>query len=568
MTMKPFGVLVGAVLFAGLVLSSATHAQDQKVIVTVNDLPITSFDVQQRINLWKLVGGGGGAEGARKRALNELIDDIAKVEEAKKYKAQPSEKEIDAIRRESLTGRQLRMARRMAQKHGLPATSDFDAVRLLRRQGIDPFQRSNMLELVVGSGDPKSDASALVQLPQTTKPAGLPSTETVPGQRRPEPRVDDIMQIQRDLAKRRRKKTLLLLTRLLFFVMLPTIATGFYYYSFASPFYATKSEFVIQKADAPATGLGAGLLAGTAFATATDSITVQGYLQSRDAMARLDTDLGFKTHFSQPTIDNIQRLPEGATNEAAYKLYRRNVKIGFDPTEGIIRMEVIAADPATSAAFAKALIGYAEEQVDHLTQRVREDQMSGARTSYNDSEQKMLEAQRRVVALQEKFKVLSSETEVAMIATQLSQMETLLITERLRLQELLANQNPSSARVDPVKQRISSLEAEIASTRAKMTETPGGGASLAEIQSDLLVAQADVQTRQIMLAQSLQSLETARVEANRQTRYLSVSVSPIAPDEATYPRAFENTIVAFMIFGGIYLMISMTASILREQITA
>ena len=57
--------------------------------------------------------------------------------------------DIDAIRHEGLTGRQLRMARRLAQKHELPATSDFDAVRLLRKAGIDPFQRSALLELVV-----------------------------------------------------------------------------------------------------------------------------------------------------------------------------------------------------------------------------------------------------------------------------------------------------------------------------------------------------------------------------------------------------------------------------------
>jgi peptidyl-prolyl cis-trans isomerase SurA len=83
-------------------LAPLAYAQDQKVIVTVNDLPITSFDVTQRINLWKLVGGGG--DNSRKRALNELIDDIAKVEEAKKYKAEATEKEIDARLAEVATG--------------------------------------------------------------------------------------------------------------------------------------------------------------------------------------------------------------------------------------------------------------------------------------------------------------------------------------------------------------------------------------------------------------------------------------------------------------------------------
>src|SRR5690606_5565398 len=59
------------------------------------------------------------------------------------------EQDMAQIRQEGLTGRQLRMARRVAQKHGLAVTADFDAVRQLRSQGIDPFQRSNILELVV-----------------------------------------------------------------------------------------------------------------------------------------------------------------------------------------------------------------------------------------------------------------------------------------------------------------------------------------------------------------------------------------------------------------------------------
>jgi capsular polysaccharide transport system permease protein len=62
--------------------------------------------------------------------------------------------------------------------------------------------------------------------------------------------------------------------------------------------------------------------------------------------------------------------------------------------------------------------------------------------------------------------------------------------------------------------------------------------------------------------------EPARQEADRQVRYLSMGVEPVAPDEATYPRAFENTLVSLLIFAGIYLMISLTVSILREQVSS
>ena len=60
---------------------------------------------------------------------------------------------LDAIKKEGLTGRQLRMARRIAQKNGLAPTSDFDAVRLLRTKGIDPFERSNVLQITERAPD-------------------------------------------------------------------------------------------------------------------------------------------------------------------------------------------------------------------------------------------------------------------------------------------------------------------------------------------------------------------------------------------------------------------------------
>ncbi len=487
-----------------------------------------------------------------------------------------SEDAIEAIRHEGLTGRQLRMARNLAQKHGLPATSDFDAIRLLRAAGINPFQRSSMLDLVTGAGTPiqTEDSRALAKLPpgagdklpQTIKPIQVPSTEA----RAEVNHAAEIMKIQRDLARRRRRKSVLMMMRLTFFVVLPTIVTGWYYYMVATPLYATKTEFVIQQSQNPTGGAGglSGLLQGSPMATSQDSIAVQGYLQSREAMLRLDQDHGFREHYSAPEIDPIQRLEPDATLEAAYKVYQRNFQISYDPTEGLVKMEVIATTPEKSVEFADALIEYAEGQVDHLTQRLREDQMRGAREGYVDAEAKMLVSQRRVVELQEKFKVVSSEVEVTLITAQIGQLETMLSQDRLSLQQMKSNARPNAARMEPLERRIGALEFEIAALRAKLTEGSEGGESLPQVQSELLVAQADVQTRQLMLAQAIQSMETARAEANRQTRYLSLSVKPILPDEATYPRAFESTLVAMLIFAGIYLMISMTAAILREQISA
>ena len=490
--------------------------------------------------------------------------------------ASSAAKEIEAIRAEGLTGRQLRMARRVAQRNGIEAESDLDAVRLLRKKGIDPFARSNILDLVVAdsrSGGPVEPASRqpggsepTPNLPKAYRAPQTPSTE----QRPPEiGGSEEIRQMQQDITRRRRRRLLLLAARLCVFVLLPTLIAAYYYAAIATPLYTTQSEFVIQQAENQSAPSGmAGMFSGTALATSQDSVTVQSYLQSRDAMRRLDADHGFKAHFSAEGLDPLLRLDLDASSEATYRLYQRMVQIGYDPSEGIIRMEVRATDPEVSEQFSRALLFYAEEQVDQLTQRLREDQMSGAMESFEEAEARMRAAQERVMELQERYSMLSSEVEVSLLTTQITNLQTELSRERLALQEVMANPRPNPARVDPLQRRIQNLESEIETLRARLTEDSADGTSIARVSGQLTMAQADVEVRQMMLAQSLQQLEAARIEANRQVRYLSLGVSPSAPDEASHPRVFENSVLAFLIFAGIYLMLSMTASILREQVSS
>lgn len=471
-----------------------------------------------------------------------------------------AEAEIAKIREEGLTGRQLRMARRVAQKHGISSVSDFDAVRQLRKAGIDPFKRATMLDLVTPEGGEKKDD---IQLPQTVEKPKVPSAQVMDAA----DRAKAIMDIQMGIAQRRRKKLVLLLTRLAFFVFLPTLLAGYYFYAMATPMYATKTEFIIQKAEgAGGSGLGS-LFSGSGLATSQDSITVQSYLASRDAMLRLDQDIGFKQAFSASDIDPLQRLEEGATNEEAYKTYKKNVKIGYDPTEGIVKMEVIAPSPELSQEFSQNLINYAEERVDNLSQRLRNDQMKGARETYEEAERDMLTSQEEVLRLQEELGVFDATSDATALMGQISGFETQLQEKRLTLQQLLDNSRPNKARVDGARGDIKRLETLIAELRGRLTENSAQG-SLASVSAQLRIAQTNLETRVLLMQQSLQQLETARIEANKQTRYLELGVQPVAPDEPTYPRKFENTLLSFLVFAGIYLMLSLTASVLREQVSA
>ncbi|MGR3517803.1 capsule biosynthesis protein [Sulfitobacter pontiacus] len=477
------------------------------------------------------------------------------------------EQDIDAIRREGLTGRQLRMARRVAQKHGLAPTSDFDAVRLLRAEGIDPFQRSNMLELVVPQ-DKQSTGTALqkgrIQLPQTVAAGGrnLPSTDVNPMERR----MREISDIQRDITKRRRRKMGLLMVRLAFFVGLPTIMGGYYFYNIATPMYATDSQFLIIQNEGTG-GLGPlGGLLPTQFANSADSIATQSYLQSKDAMLRLDRDVGFMKHFSDPAIDPIQRMNPDASNEEAYKHYKDNVKIGYDPTEGMIRMEVIAADPEVAKDFSEHLLQYAEERVNALSQQKREDGMRDAREAYEQTVAKRREAQEALIKLQVDNGV-DPQAVIASIRGQITNYETLLLEKELELAALLDNPRPNRAKVDGAQGDVRRLSAQLDKLNERMNSATEGTNSLAQQAVSLQLAQADLAAADAALQASQTQMEQARTEASRQVRYLTVAVRPVASQSASYPRKFENTILTFLIFAGIYLMLSLTSSILKEQVT-
>ena len=240
------------------------------------------------------------------------------VEKSAKDSSESDDQSSATVSKEGLTARQLRMARRTAQKHGVAFKTDQEAVEKLRAQGIDPFERGNVLDMHAKRNP--AGKKGKNQLPQKIALSKVPAIKGKEGEINPAAkRAAEIMALQRDMVRRRRRNILLLVFRLTAFIFLPTLLSGYYFTSLATPMYSTKSAFQIIKADSGIGGAG-GLLSGTSFATTPDAIAVQSYLESKEAMLRLDEDVGFKAHFSAPDIDVLQRLPEGASNEKAYKL--------------------------------------------------------------------------------------------------------------------------------------------------------------------------------------------------------------------------------------------------------
>lgn len=476
-----------------------------------------------------------------------------------------------------------RQALRRARRMGLSPEDGNHALHLLAERGLDVFAADdNLLEIARAQAKAETEApdvapaaavassTALAKRPEG-KGAVAPAKSPAPAKPKPKAEPDreaEILKIQNSLVRRRRMRLIGLLFRLAVFVAAPTALVSYYFIAIATEMYETESAFVIQTADSASAipGLG-GLFGNTSFATSQDSIVVQEYLTSREAFLQLDAELGYAAHFKDPEIDAIQRLHADASSDEAYRLFKNNVTIGFDPSEGLIRMSVIATTPAASQAFSEALVRYAEARVDGLTQEARGDQMDEAARTFREAEQKMEEAQQRVVDLQQRLNVLNPEAEFNLQMTIIAGLEQRVEELRVELAEQLDNPNPNETRVVLLQRELDLRRARIGDLRSSLTQTDDDTLSLARIIAEKSVADTELATRQALLQQSLQQMETARIEANRQVRYLSLAAAPVAPLEATHPRRLENSVLAFLLFGALYIFVSLTLSILREQIS-
>lgn len=115
---RPF--LAAALAVTVATAATPLRAQEGQVIVIVNGLPITSFDIPQRQRLLQIREGRAHS---REQALDDLINDRIKFSEARRFKVEASEQQVNAAYAQ------------VAQRSGIDPRG-FDQV--LRSQGIEP----------------------------------------------------------------------------------------------------------------------------------------------------------------------------------------------------------------------------------------------------------------------------------------------------------------------------------------------------------------------------------------------------------------------------------------------
>lgn len=174
-------------------------------------------------------------------------------------------------------------------------------------------------------------------------------------------------------------------------------------------------------------------------------------------------------------------MPQDATLEDTYKLYKRMITIGYDPSDGIIRMEVAAPSPEISVELSSLLLSYAEETINGLTELKREDQMRDALAGFELAQEERRKAQEQLIELQLQGAVLDPENVLAGLRARINAIEIELQEKELQLAALLDNLRPNQAKVDGVRADIKRLEVVLAELNEEMLDVSAGENSLARL---------------------------------------------------------------------------------------
>ncbi|GMM61345.1 hypothetical protein [Novosphingobium pituita] len=330
-------------------------------------------------------------------------------------------------------------------------------------------------------------------------------------------------------------------------VLIPTFLSALYFGLFASDVYISESEFIVRSPDKPAqSGLGI-LLKSSGFANAGDEIyAAQNYLLSRDALQALNVHDDFAKSYGNNSVSVFDRYNAAGfsgTFEDLYKYYSKKVEVDHDSTSSIVTLTVRAYTPRDARRFNEHLLEMAEETVNKLNERGRQDLIRFAQAEVNEARKKSQDAALALSNYRNQQGIVDPEKQATIQLQMISKLQDDLIVTRTQLRELrtFAPENP----------QIPALEARAKGIAAEIDEATGlvagGRGSLSTQAAQYQRLQLDNQFAERQLASAMTSLEDARNEARRKQAYVERIVEPNAPDSALEPRRLRGIFTTFVL---------------------
>lgn len=410
--------------------------------------------------------------------------------------------------------------------------------------------------------DSGRDAASDISAP---KPGQFQSLGTVGGHHDPKER-----QRQQQRPRRRRWPWRTWLFGLC--VLLPTLATAFYEFCFASDQYVSELKFVISQ-QMPQTTVPSSLaldLGGgnPMMQMIEDSEVVVQYIKSEQIIEDLSGAISLNDIYATRQADLLSRMGSGLPREKQL-LYWQNVVVpSFDMSSGIITVKVWAFSPGSALHVAQAVLASSQALVNQMSEKARRNALAYSEQTVNEAAAKLLSDEVKLADYRNKHAVLYPELSAQSSVTVGGQLTEQMSEDQATLASLLSEgQTTDSPQVQTLQANITATRAQIAKISTTIASPkPGDTQSLASVDSGYDILTATRTTDQELYNSDLLALQDARNKASEASMYLETFVQPSEPESSIYPeRGLVTCEIAFAGVVGWVLLILLVNTILDQN---
>jgi capsular polysaccharide transport system permease protein len=373
----------------------------------------------------------------------------------------------------------------------------------------------------------------------------------------------------------RRKSLLSLSPRLLSFVavvMLPVVVAAAYLFLIAADQYVAEFRLTLRSADAPSIDP-LSLFRGDVWhsSTATESQVVAQYIGSRAIVDALDPSLDLRRMFSLPQADWWARLTLPASIEDLVFYWEKQVDPFYDTATGTIIVRVRAFTADDSVHLAQAIVAASEKLINDLSARARRDAVATAGDEVVRAEARLKSTLAKIREFRDREGLIDpgkTADATAMLATKLR--DDLLKTNS-DLATLRAYMNEAAPVVQVLKARIRALEAQERGLGHEMTASSVSsgdtqGKALSSSLGSYEQLDADRKFAETAYQHTLEELDRARDNADRQHIYIASFVPPGLPETSLYPRRWRSLGVVALIAFAVWVIGTLTVQSVRDHL--
>lgn len=335
-------------------------------------------------------------------------------------------------------------------------------------------------------------------------------------------------------------------------VVLPFLVAAWYLLAVAEDRYGSVAGFIVRQEDSiSAADVLGGLAQMAGGSVSGDSNILYKYIRSQNMVSRLDEEIDLRGTFSKHwSEDPLFALWPDATIEDLLWYWKRAVKVSFDKSSGLIEVEVIAFSPEEARAILEGIVHESERLINDLSERARGDAIRYAEKDLQDALVDLSRAREALTRFRTDTQLVDPESDLQVRMGVLANLQQQLASALVEYDVLVQGvANPETdPRAEQARRRISVIRNRISQERATLStdEVASGSGDYPSLMAEyegLVVSREYAEQRYRLL---LAAADTARANADRETRYLGVYLKPSLPEKAAYPHRLVLLTVLFL----------------------